>query len=862
MQTTNQLTSNSQPSAKSEVVRALCELLNTGDEADRCYASRTLGVLGDPITIPELIKCLHDKDVDVCVDSAGALGRMKAVSAISELIECVKKDPDGEVKVAAVAALGIINHESAIDTLISIAASRPEDVSYTTDSWDPWWDMQLKAVNALGLMRVEKAAPVIEKLLDDEDGQDIESELLKSLAFMGESGEKILIKRLKMGASRERRRIVRALGHRLAHLTHSEAPETLRILKLGIREPNAEVRCAALEALMLYGSAEQLPEMIKCFHDEDPEVRKVAAQAVSKLSDKSANKSATEIPIIELIGLLDDNDPSVRTVVLDILSDNIHSGSSIQLDESQLEKVFAALVDKDTDVIAAACRLNGKCGNINARQQLLESIKNTALPTSIRRTATQALGNLKLWDETIATTLTYACVDKQQSVRLAALNALLELESISKNIPSEADNADQSKQYLPETNLSDVNLPDVNLPDAIGCILFVYQGKIIPEADAQAETKNTEKAENTTATDTTIDLTENAEADNIADGSSATAADLADMASSNNAVTSTIDAISRTNVQVALSAQNSAAGTVEDDLDTIDDEALKPYLELAKKNAEIGQWLKTRDTDANTLDDARRLATRILGKADDPQIITLLIQALDDKDVAVRRDAANSLTEIYARKPQMDNLSAAIKALNLLLGSSDRDERIVGLQSLGLMAEDVLDDDIINNIKTLMDDKDPAVCIQAIASLSRVVGCTPCNTAETTTIDDHDTLTSNHSTTVVETVEHFSQLLDNTDPGIRIAAATGLIPLINMLHSGDNQPLAVNTVKQIAYAGLSNNGDQARILGRVLKNTLPETATLTLLSKLTELETSRERRFVIEMLEEIFSSNEHSPVSS
>lgn len=860
MQTTNELTSSAEsPSSKSQTVSALCKLLHTGDEADRCYASRALGVLGDPAATPELIKYLHDEDVDVCVDAAGALGKMKAVSAISELIEAVNKDPDGEVKVSAVEALGLINHESAIDTLMSIAASRPENIGHTSDSWDPWWDMQLKAVSALGLMHVEKAAPVIEKLLDDEDGQDIESELLKALAFMGEPGEEILIKRLKKGTSRERRRIIRALGHRLAHC---HTPETLRILKRAIKEPDAEVRCAALEALMSYGRAEQLPEMIACFHDKDANVRKAATLAVTKLGAISTNNNPADIPVNELIALLDDNDPSVRATVLYILSDNIQPGSGIQLDDSQLEKIYDSMTaeEETSDVIAAACQLTGKACNINARQALLTFIENTDLPVNIRSTATQALGGLKLWDENIAATLTHACVDQQQAVRLAALNALLELESVSKNIASKTDDTEQKKQ-----SLSNENLPadKTNIPSAIDSILFVYKGEILPDDEPDKETQTTAEktapSNNGDAKNSTIETAENAEANDMQNSPSVAATEPDDSVSSNKKVTSTIEAITRSNVQIALSTPTDATNTIEKDLSMVDDESLAPYLALVKENAEVGHWLKTRDTDATALDDARRLAIRILGKTDDPQIISLLIGALDDKDTVVRCDAANSLSEIYLRKPHMDHLSTIIKALKPLLGSSERNERIVGLQSLDLMAKAVSDNNIIDHIKTLMDDKDSAVCIQAIASLSKIVSHTNDNSCGITTSDNNAASAKNHATTMLETIERFSQLLDNTDSGIRIAAATGLTPLINILHSdthnNNSQPLAVDTVRKIAHAGLSNRGDQARILGRVLKNTLPEAATSTLLSELTRLETSRERRFIIEMLEEIFSSD-------
>jgi len=870
LQTKNQITAT----PKSKAVSALCELLGNGDEADRCYASRALGELGDINAIPDLIKRLHDEDVDVCIDAAEALGKMGATDAISELTEAVDKDSDGEVKVSAVTALGMIgnrsNHNTGnmtdhqlqiIDTLIKIAATRPQDINFTADDWDPWWDMQLQAVNALGQIGADQAATTIEKLLDDDDGQDIESELLKSLAFMGDSGEDILIKRLKQGTPRERRRIVRALGLR-------QSARTLRILKLALKEPDADVRCAALEAMVAYGSAEQLPDMIKRFHDDNAEVRLAASKAVVNLSSTlHTTDGATTLPVNELFVLLNDNDSAVRTAVLDILSD-----AALQLDADQRAIVRNAMADSNADVVAAACRLAGRCCDINAKADLLTFIEDTALATHIRCAATQALSDLKQWDENIASTLTYACVDQQQPVRLAALNALLELDLASKSTNTENTKSEANNSEASDSEENDAEVNKQPLPTAIDSILFIYKGEIIPPAEAEAESDHSETTQNeesqqpegndaadmetgiaaeTTAVESAIHDDANKLTKHPQNQTAATETGSAAETSSNAEVISTIDAITKTNVEMTLAIQTDEKNTTTIDTDITNDEALKPYLELVKKNNEVGQWLKTRDTDASILDDARRLATRIIGRSNDTQIVSVLIEALADDDSIIRIDAAHSLAEIYARNPQMNDLNIAIKALTPLLSSDDREERIIGLRTIGTMVHHTTDENIIPEIKNLLDDKDSAVCIQAITSLGSIVDSVVSGTV------DNDDVASNKdiNNTLCETIECFSQLLDNNDPGIRIATATSLAPLIRILHHNDNQPLAADTIRKIAHAGFENSGDQARILGKILKNTLPDIASSTLLNKLAELDTSAQRRFAIEMLEEIFRNN-------
>jgi len=108
---------------KKTVINSLCHLSATGDEVDRCYASRTLGVLGDTQAIPALIERLQDEDIDVSIDAADALGRIGDSSAIPPLLESLTHDPNGEVKTAVVEALGKMGGQEVIALLLKIACN-------------------------------------------------------------------------------------------------------------------------------------------------------------------------------------------------------------------------------------------------------------------------------------------------------------------------------------------------------------------------------------------------------------------------------------------------------------------------------------------------------------------------------------------------------------------------------------------------------------------------------------------------------------------------------------------------------------------------------------------------------------------
>jgi len=174
---------------KTKVIDSLCHLITTGDEVDRCYASRTLGVLGETQAIPTLVQCLRDEDVDVSIDAAEALGRIGDPIVVPKLLESLTHDPDGEVKTAVVEALAQIEGVDVIAPLLEVAKVCPD-----------WWDMQLKAVKALGRKRVKEAVPILSTILDDDENQDIESEILIALALIGGDGEEILIQRLTKGS--------------------------------------------------------------------------------------------------------------------------------------------------------------------------------------------------------------------------------------------------------------------------------------------------------------------------------------------------------------------------------------------------------------------------------------------------------------------------------------------------------------------------------------------------------------------------------------------------------------------------------------------------------------------------------------
>ena len=131
-------TENAQPgkesstACKSRVINGLRGLLASGDEVDKCNASRALGSIGATEAIDDLVCKLRDEDIDVCIDAAEALGKLNAGRVVHQLIDSLKNDTDGELKTAIVKALGEIQDRRTIPILIELAESHPQNICSRT----------------------------------------------------------------------------------------------------------------------------------------------------------------------------------------------------------------------------------------------------------------------------------------------------------------------------------------------------------------------------------------------------------------------------------------------------------------------------------------------------------------------------------------------------------------------------------------------------------------------------------------------------------------------------------------------------------------------------------------------------------
>ena len=803
-------------SARAKTVEALCELLTTGDEVDRCYAARALGVLGDPAAADDLQQRLRDEDVDVCVDAADALGRIGAQSAIDPLVESLKNDSSGEICAAAVRALGNLGGEKVAQALRKVAHERPEAMEWD-DDWDTWWDVQLEAVKALGRFADEQAIDILVDVLTDESQQDIENEILRALASIGGRGTDVLIARLQDTGSLplHRRRAARALGGA------SENNGIPPVLGRALQDEAPEVRAEAATALAAQGAAQYARGLLLMRRDPAEEVRKAAIKAVISLSEQGIADAGLSD---ELTAMLDDPSSGVRASVYNILG---HTVESNPLAPEVIAKVAADLENPEAETASAACTLLGKNGDTVAVDVLLPVLNDTQAHPMVRREAALMIGQLGLFNQPVADSLSRAAADPAQAVRLAALSALARLETqgvIEGELqpfksPMEAVIAAIEGKFSPEKPDTEEAAPPNQPPAEAGS----DTSGVEPEAGSTPPEDGASSPEQQSAPENDPD--ENTDDIKLPD-SPARIVREGDVRSAG----STLDAIAMDNVEAALGLD--AAGEPAEH-----DEETQEFLAVADANKETMSRIRS-ERKIDPAFDVRRLGIRVLGDCDRTEAVHTLIGYLQDNDARLRREATESIGQVALRNPDNPALMDAVGILITQLAIGDQDQRRASARTLGRLGNRAA---LVPLVETLKDPV-PNVRIQALESLSRLVtqGADP-------EAADHMVVRNVPPLSVARSI---AESLKDEEMAVRVAAAREL-PVV--LGSLEEQSFTAKVVGEIIDSVFGWTGEEARLIGRSLRGFDASLTTDKLLVRLKEAGDSTKRSVVIEMIEETFS---------
>lgn len=141
----------------SDIVPELVAMLSDPDCLYAAGAARALGDMKAMRAIPELLKMYENKDADnnVRICAAGALARMGREDVLSFLLQ-MTKSPDAESRVAVASALGTDEIKGTFAPLISLLDDKSISVRTT-------------AAFALAELGDPRAIPAIERLYNDSD---------------------------------------------------------------------------------------------------------------------------------------------------------------------------------------------------------------------------------------------------------------------------------------------------------------------------------------------------------------------------------------------------------------------------------------------------------------------------------------------------------------------------------------------------------------------------------------------------------------------------------------------------------------------------------------------------------------------
>ena len=819
-----------------QVADALRKLLISGDEVDRCYAARALGIFGDKAAVEPLINCLRDEDIDVCVDASEALGRIGDISATPSLIDSLENDSSGEVCTIVAASLGKLGSEQAIEALTKVILERPERLELD-DDWDTWWDVQLEAVKALGKFGYESNAQPLLDIIDDQGHQDIESELLAALANIPGKGVDSLISRLQDSEARpqNRWRAARALGK------VQNSVEAVKALGRALQSDIPEVRAEAAGALAEQGAQRYLRAIILLLRDEHEGVRKQAIHAITKLADKAGEEN--ELPE-DLLSLVTDPSNEVRTALFKVLATLTEAGKQ-PLSDELFDAIVTNLDSEDFNTAAAACTLLGNYGDNRALSQLLALLGDSTKYVMTRRHAALALGDIGDDSAEVVEALAQAVGDKEQTVRLAALSAL-------KSLHREEEQADAELET--RTERAEADESDEPLTP-LGIILAAIQGKIEINTDAPAapETAAEDEANSVTSESEELTATED-------DAAEAGSSSLVEIAAENNeqkpslvlpehqgqvvqvgevnAAQSTLNAIAMDNVDGVLGLHEPEVTEGQSpDVET------EHYMEVVEKNKAFMRRMRAHRK-ITPQQDVRLLGVRVLIGLDNDAAAQALINALNDEDAELRREAAIAIAETVGQGAKQPVLMDALGSLVAQLALGEPDQRRACACALGALGNQAAAAPLLN----ALNDKDVNVRIQVMDALANLLtrGADPI-------VEDHMVT---DPVAPKQAAEAIARQLADREISIRVAAARALVKIIQL---DEVESLAKEMTDKIIDSVFEQDGQEARTLGKILRQVERPLITDKLLAKLDEAEDSVIRSVAIEMLEELFSPEQEQP---
>jgi HEAT repeat protein len=380
------VTAEASAGGRARVVEALRAALAGENAATRCAAVRALARVDarGSETAQDVIGRLRDPDGDVRVDAAAALGRMRAAPAVTALIERLESDPDGEVRIETARALGRIGSPAAVEGLIRCLRRRgyPElDAFAASGGYAPSWEVQTRSLEALGEIGDPSAEDAVIENLAGEAGEALQEEGFRALVRLGGArGWSYLFGELRGGTRLARRRAARALAARPRPGGGAPEfpPELVQSLMEALLDPDAGVRIEAARALAGSGLPAAEVAITLLLADRDADVRKAVATLVPGLRTGSA--------LGRLHVMLAEAEPELKRLVVRVLGE--------RGDPASVAPLAGLLASNDDDLLAPAVRALGEIRRPGAEKALAAILADPKRHHGVRALAAWALGRV------------------------------------------------------------------------------------------------------------------------------------------------------------------------------------------------------------------------------------------------------------------------------------------------------------------------------------------------------------------------------------------------------------------------------------------------------------------------------------
>ncbi len=290
---------------------------------------------------------------------------------------------------------------------------------------------------------------------------------------------------------------------------------------------------------------------------------------------------------------------------------------------------------------------------------------------------------------------------------------------------------------------------------------------------------------------------------------------------------SSLQAIAIDNAEVALAL--AAHEQALPDAVEIDEETAQ-YVALTEKNEEIARWLFAREGLERDVD-VRRLAARALKNCPRESVAAALLETLADTDQKLRIEAASALAEIAAQPAVRTVLAQSNRQLMTLAGGEDRNARLLAIRIRARAGMDAGEVEL-----QALEDTEVTVRNEALRALA------VCHQAGPAGVSGE---------VLARRFKTVSACLSDPAPDVRLAAAQAAIRIA----AQSATPLipAQDLATLIIDAVFAGGGERAREFARGLRAWDLETAGTACLARLESLTHSTERRFAIELLEELYA---------